>query len=531
MRRSAQYAYERRFVVRVYVRHGVKSSYDGGMEERKGAQSRRDAAGGDGRSNSPLTLSPASSPPLHLILCSSTVTLACDTIIPQIACSCLTYLCIGISVHGMPLIPFTPESLQPHRSDSKNPATTCKGLCTSGRPCRRSLATPSKSLADPFHISLASGETGTSVSHDKVSTSFCWQHKDQALGAPVDAPSKSTSLPQRSSIDTLVDRLGNITLRDASIAGDHESQLETNRSNRDSRAKPDTSRRQHTPHGQSRRKNSFWASLCCVPEKDEDDYLGIVRHKKRAQQSSSREEKVMTTSVLTKAMHVSPAVGIEKQHDFPHTKMLQTDTRDVQAATSNLSWIPESLSSVTRDALAKELFKPISPTDTDGYIYMFWLTDSNSQAPSPTAITSTLSPPTSPHHPGVTGSPLAGDMTTPILLKIGRTSNVHRRMNEWTRQCDYNLTLVRFYPYVSVSSGVSLAGIRQVPYSRRVERLIHIELADKRVKRGKCTVCQKEHREWFQVEASRKGLKGVDESIRRWVKWAEETKQEQGQGC
>lgn len=61
---------------------------------------------------------------------------------------------------------------------------------------------------------------------------------------------------------------------------------------------------------------------------------------------------------------------------------------------------------------------------------------------------------------------------------------------------------------------------RKVPHAHRVERLIHIELADKRVKRL-CVGCGKEHREWFEVEASREGVRGVDAVVRRWVGWGE----------
>ena len=44
----------------------------------------------------------------------------------------------------------TPESLV-QRSDSKNPATTCKGITSSGRPCRRALATTKASLIGRRH--------------------------------------------------------------------------------------------------------------------------------------------------------------------------------------------------------------------------------------------------------------------------------------------------------------------------------------------------------------------------------------------
>jgi hypothetical protein len=54
----------------------------------------------------------------------------------------------------------------------------------------------------------------------------------------------------------------------------------------------------------------------------------------------------------------------------------------------------------------------------------------------------------------------------------------------------------------------------------RVERLIHIELGSQRVMK-KCEACKKDHREWFGVDASREGVKAVDEVIKRWVSWAE----------
>ncbi len=58
--------------------------------------------------------------------------------------------------------------------------------------------------------------------------------------------------------------------------------------------------------------------------------------------------------------------------------------------------------------------------------------------------------------------------------------------------------------------------------AHKVERLIHIELNGKKAsENGKCSACGKEHREWFEVEASRDGVKAVDEIIRRWVDWAE----------
>nr|POE78528.1 hypothetical protein CFP56_60760 [Quercus suber] len=139
--------------------------------------------------------------------------------------------------------------------------------------------------------------------------------------------------------------------------------------------------------------------------------------------------------------------------------------------------------------------------------------------------------------------PTQGKQT--IMLKIGRANNVTRRMTEWRRQCGYALNLVRWYPYVSPTASASPASerssypdlssstpapqyhrqsgqmVRKVPYVKRVERLVHLELADRQVKR-QCATCGREHREWFEVEASRAGVKNVDNCVRRWVRWAEE---------
>jgi hypothetical protein len=50
----------------------------------------------------------------------------------------------------------------------------------------------------------------------------------------------------------------------------------------------------------------------------------------------------------------------------------------------------------------------------------------------------------------------------------------------------------------------------------RVERLIM----------KKCEACGKQHQEWFEVAATRDGVKKVDEVIKRWVDWAERAHEE-----
>ncbi|KAJ5775407.1 uncharacterized protein N7511_000418 [Penicillium nucicola] len=236
---------------------------------------------------------------------------------------------------------------------------------------------------------------------------------------------------------------------------------------------------------------------------------------------------------------------------------------------SLLSWIPPTISPQTTSILLTELAKPISSADDEGYIYMFWVTPQittnakgdppQTQEPPSRDLAASLIPPTAPTDSTHLRPPTqsrsvsdalraAGDLnalssnptsTSPgtIRLKIGRTSNVHRRLNEWSKQCSHDLTLIRYYPYTSSSSSSSsssparrkeksakdtLAPGRKVPHVHRVERLIHLELASLRVKDlGKCPDCGKEHREWFEVEAEKEALKRVDDCVRRWVSWGE----------
>jgi hypothetical protein len=195
-----------------------------------------------------------------------------------------------------------------------------------------------------------------------------------------------------------------------------------------------------------------------------------------------------------------------------------------------------------------ELAKPISRQDEPGYIYMFWLTPDSQPSKPPADAARSLLAPSTPTRPGGSRRPSdvmaafasmsLDDSSTrggsssrtgnknsdkkKVLLKIGRATNVQRRLNEWTRQCGYDLSLIRYYPYIPSASPAAVP--RKMPHSHKVERLIHIELAGLglRIADGeKCAACGREHREWFQVEATRRGVADVDEVIRRWVEWNE----------
>lgn len=555
----------------------------------------------------------------------------------------------------MPFIPHTPESLLP-RSDSKNPATTCKGITSSGRPCRRSIATaksPTRSSASATNGVLAVVSVGNGDKNDSGAAAFfCWQHKDQAeqlvttdsSAQPREDVTKLVPLKERSSIDTLVARLGVLEIEELNPTSKRKPRKERYSNDKILRDNPPprinrpptwenvpgplmsvpedliastggrTPQKQgaYRPPPRRQRKQGFWEALCCMGTQ-EDDYVEVVRHKKRVHgypvetpqsmpaATPARPERNSQNSKneQRKKPRPQPSPGPVPQ---PSTQRLASSSpvreplsdkpaRPINKPTSSsrsktstlLSYIPTSLSPQTTSLLLAELSKPISQYDDEGFIYIFWLTSEASGPPPATAAASLLTLPSRPangrrpsdiirDYSNVSAQNPTSSRTIPgawstedgeganktekktMLLKIGRASNVHRRMNEWTRQCGYSLSLVRFYPYIPSTpspspspspsaspenprrpslqppsrpadplrrvSENSNAGVRKVPHAHRVERLIHIELGERRVKRD-CEACGKEHREWFEVDATREGVKDVDEVVRRWVNWAE----------
>lgn len=450
----------------------------------------------------------------------------------------------------MPQISNTPESLLP-RSDSRNPATTCRGITAQGRPCRRSLASPNPSPAatprkkDPRQEAI------------DVASLYCWQHKDQDSSTnphtTVITPAKT-----RTSIDTLMDRLGVLEINDDPVS---------------QKPKPPHKRRTNQSRPSEKRRPKKKTTFCCfqiVEDSGEDEKPSSVQRPKPPRPtngvspSSNPNQKIKLPASAGKPQHaqVSPA----PQTSRPSSS--NTGKPSTSQKQSLLSWIPSTLSPETTSILITELAKPISSADDDGYIYMFWVTPptTTAQRSADTTVTRDIASSLLPHAPqssnhlrpptqprsvseairaardlsALTSNPTS---TTPgtLRLKIGRTSNVHRRLAEWSKQCSYDLTLIRYYPYTPSSSAsssparvppshnsrnrtpsASLVPGRKVPHVHRVERLIHLELADQRVRDlGQCPECGKEHREWFEIEAEKESLRRVDECIRRWVSWAE----------
>jgi hypothetical protein len=498
----------------------------------------------------------------------------------------------------------TPESLIP-RSDSRNPATTCKGITKSGRPCRRPI--DAKASQDDGVFAVVSVISDDDEEEIGAAAYFCWQHKDQAehLAAQVSSGPVTQLYPlkERNSIDTLVERLGVLEVDEPTT----EPRRKRRESRQDSRSSgPKPPRRINRPStwdnvegplisipsdmmaaerhrtrppklAPQKQKPSFWASMCCGSA--DDDHVEVVRHKKRTSQGPataqhvpevamqqvtqapariqpgpSRRSSATVPKPLSNAQQAT-TVSTRKPLGEKTARPLNKTTRVDSETAQLLRYIPQTLSPQLTSTLLAEASKPISPHDDEGYIYIFWLTpDANGPAPSAAAST-LLAPPSRPQQGRRTSDMLrqysvkqpprsrpntsrrqSGDANSKdtIFLKIGRANNVHRRMNEWTRQCGYSLSLVRYYPYVpstpsptpspqtspAHSRRQSYQNVRKVPHVHRVERLIHLELGEQRVMKT-CDACGKTHKEWFEVEASKDGVKKVDEVVKRWVAWAE----------
>ncbi|OJJ95302.1 hypothetical protein ASPACDRAFT_36770 [Aspergillus aculeatus ATCC 16872] len=405
----------------------------------------------------------------------------------------------------MPVIANTPEALIA-RTDSCDPETTCQGLTNSGKPCRRALGDPT----------------------DR----YCWQHKDQAAteSPGTSTPSAMNPNKPRTSIDTLLDRIGILNINDGASEKWRPS-------------RPTTSNKP-----QKRQKKR---TICCCFEVIEEEEIRPPRPV-----SARPPSQAAAPGAVPQANLLSPNSQIPTRPSA-HTSSHYSST----SSGIPESWIPADLSAEATSTLASELDKPISERDEPGYIYMFWLTPEETtgngggaRGPPPAEVASSLLP----HHHkssgggardravsdairtardlrALTSAPSATSPGT-IRLKIGRANNVQRRMNEWSRQCGHHVTLIRYYPYTPSTPQPSPARVgggtvhdndalepgRKVPFVHRVERLIHLELGDVRIRdMGKCPECGREHKEWFEVTAEKSSLKRVDDCIRRWVKWAE----------
>ncbi|SPN98688.1 uncharacterized protein DNG_01732 [Cephalotrichum gorgonifer] len=418
----------------------------------------------------------------------------------------------------MPFIQNTPESLLA-RSDSLDPSTTCAGITSAGLPCRRALASSSQS---------------SRIRSSGADERFCWQHRGQSVAStPTKAPARAGT---RASLDTLADRLGIVSLEEKKGRG---------------------------------KKAAGGTLSCClcfsIPIEEVDagprPQPRPLQRPEKTVSTPTRPPAVVVTPTKTKP-HSSPgglAGSPGKLSPSPGPRLPSSPRQRVSSSGGHpnqaggyLDLIPPTTDPLTASLLLAELGRPHVDSEEPGYIYVFWMTPPSRRTVPVDEARELLG-----SGRGAKGSRGSGRLSDVVgsynrdaaprdgkegkgdntmLLKIGRASNVQRRMNEWSRQCGYEIEVLRFYPYIpsrgttpvpspgsSPGAGGSKAGPRMTPHVKRVERLVHIELAGLGMKatRGKCEVCGREHREWFEVEGSRRGVGRVDEVIRRWTDWDE----------
>ncbi|PHH66461.1 hypothetical protein CDD82_1546 [Ophiocordyceps australis] len=378
----------------------------------------------------------------------------------------------------MPFIPNTPESLL-GRSDSKDASRTCRGITSTGRACRR-----------PVPRAAGAGQPR-----------YCWQHHDQASASPHGPRLPQSIVEARNSLDTLADRIGLVSLDN----GAHKH-------------KP----RPSIPAAKTKQQSLKCCFCFSLPIDEVEEMQPPPRPRPRPVQGAT------PASV--------PASKPARVHVASASKPLRQSAADKRAQ----ALVPDSLEPLAASAIKAELSRPYAEAEEAGFVYMFWLTPASKKAAPPLdAARSLLAPPSSPSPRSRGPSDVVSRFSAtqdarsassspraPMLLKIGRAANVQRRMNQWQRQCGYEIQVLRFYPYLAGASESSGQVPRMTPHCRRVERLIHLELAAMGLGAdlGTCEACGREHREWFQVEASREGIGSVDGVIRKWVQWDESSK-------
>ncbi|KAI0637404.1 hypothetical protein C8Q77DRAFT_1050633 [Trametes polyzona] len=115
-------------------------------------------------------------------------------------------------------------------------------------------------------------------------------------------------------------------------------------------------------------------------------------------------------------------------------------------------WIADYLQESTKAVLREEMQKKPSAADEPGYIYAYEIDDDN--------------------NPDV------------VHIKVGRAVKLTKRLAEWDKQCQSKQTHLRgFWPMsADAAANGMMRGRVQVgdpgPYCHRVERLVHLELAD-----------------------------------------------------
>ncbi|GKT94729.1 DNA-binding protein [Colletotrichum tofieldiae] len=306
----------------------------------------------------------------------------------------------------------TPED-RLERSDSKNPKTTCKGLTGAGNLCRNPV-TPVK------------GKTLSPTL--KEESLYCHHHKDQAASrsaqsSPGPRLSGRPILEERTSIDTLADRLGLVDV------GSNPSK----KHKRPQGGRPSGGRPQPTG---SKPSDAYTRP----PKKDKELHFCFC--------------------------FKVPIDEVQESQPAPRPQPRPVQNGGSAAMPLPLPYSPTT-DPQTASALMAELARPYGSSEEAGYIYMFWITPTSKKEAAPLQEARSLLAPPSPAR-GAGRQRRSSDVVSAfananggasadnkMLIKIGRAANVQRRMQQWTKQCSYEIEVLRYYPYIPGTSAAS----------------------------------------------------------------------------
>lgn len=144
----------------------------------------------------------------------------------------------------------------------------------------------------------------------------------------------------------------------------------------------------------------------------------------------------------------------------------------VPMLTSAVEWVSKHLQPETKVLLRKEMEKPYSDSEELGYVYAFEIHGAFSLVLVACRHLLTVQP-TDKNDPSF------------VHIKVGRTVRLTRRLEQWSRQCSSKPQILRgFWPPSSQNATGSMLDLARLdvglpgPSCHRLERLIHIELAD-----------------------------------------------------
>lgn len=415
------------------------------------------------------------------------------------------------------------SSLQPTVPDSRDPVLTCQGIKKDGTPCRNRRA------------ASASSRGSTPANGGVESPYYCHHHKDQT-------PQKNGMQANETSVDSLGSQLGRLAVND-------EKEKRTV-------GQPST----------RTKKNSRPACFCCFVVPDEAEHLPPSRPTPTVQRPpgkataalrpggpSSAEKKRPEGSSSAPLPHGKvESTGKQQQSNQPNTSSRPSPFSSSQPSRLvRVPLIPPQSSLQTGIDISEKLAGAVNAKDEEGFIYLLWelpLSKASEQGLLHD-IAMHASPSADNRRRDIRQSLSVRDIQTnhnppKIRLKIGCTVNVPERLESLRRQCGLNLGVARCYPHLpqlqqqpsssaspsssprrsparSNGDSQALASGRRVRHFRVVERLIHLELDEQRVRDEVCSGCGKLHREWFEVEATLDALRRVDECVRKWIAWAD----------